>query len=87
MQFGPVSFQCYDWVLALEVAHKVWPTLLSPYGTHLPNLKHIVKTVSLKFYQCITHFPDHHQNTVGNVLKHDGKTLKCHVCVHLYVKR
>lgn len=40
LQFGPIPFQCYDWVLAFEVAHTVWPTLLFPCGTHLPNLTH-----------------------------------------------
>jgi len=57
-------------------------------GTHLHNLKHTVNTVSLKFYQYISHFPNHHQSTFDSILnkvKQDEKRMNCHACIHLYI--
>lgn len=40
--------------------------------------KHTVRPVSLKFYQCISHFPKPPE--YWNMSKHDGK-----ICMHLFV--
>lgn len=61
--------------------------IISPCGTHLHNLRHTVRTVSLIFHLCIIHFPNYQQTTFGNVLnkkiKHDELKKNFHACIHL----
>ncbi len=75
----------------VSVSDAVWPTLLSSCVTYCIVQTHIYKRVTevLPMHHSLTKpQPEYPWKCYEHIKsKHDGKSLNCHACIHLSIKR